>query len=76
MLSAVRFPTQCIFFTLTSVLVSSKFYKLFDSSRWLLLPETSIINAYRDARNKKFPIIDVRTILYCFICWFIAYLTR
>jgi hypothetical protein len=68
------FPSQCIFFTLASVLVSSKFHKLFDSSRWLLLPETSIINAYHNARNKKFHIIDVRTMLY-FICSYIPYLT-
>ena len=40
----------------------------------MLLPETSIINAYHNARNKKFRIIDVRTMLY-FICWYIPYLT-
>jgi len=63
-----------IFFTLISVLVSSKFHKLLDSSPWLLLPDTSIINAYQNAINKKFPIIDVRTMLYI-ICWYIPYLT-
>ena len=44
-----------------SVLVSSKFYKLFYSSHWLLLPETPIISVYHNARNKKIPIIDVGT---------------
>ena len=42
--------------------VSSKFRTLFDSGRWLLLPETSIIDIYDDAmkNEQKFPIIDVR----------------
>ena len=42
--------------------VSSKFRTLFDSGRWLLLPETSIIDIYDDAikKEQKFPIIDVR----------------
>lgn len=41
--------------------VSSKFRILFDSDRWLLLPETSIIDIYDDAikKEQKFPIIDV-----------------
>jgi hypothetical protein len=48
-------------FTYTRV-VSSKFRTLFDSGRWLLLPETSIIDIYDGAikKEQKFPIIDVR----------------
>jgi len=72
--NVIRSTIFRIFFTLISVLVSSKFHKLLDSSPWLLLPDTSIINAYQNAINKKFPIIDVRTMLYI-ICWYIPYLT-
>jgi len=50
------------------LLVSSKLHKLFDSSHWLLLPETSIIDVYYNDRF-EFPIIDVcaalRFISYC-----------
>jgi len=51
-----------IFLTLTSASVSSKFHKLYDSNRWLLVPETSIINIYNNAikKKQKFPIINVR----------------
>ncbi|KIM36096.1 hypothetical protein M413DRAFT_322138 [Hebeloma cylindrosporum] len=39
--------------------VSSKFRTLFDSGRWLLLPETSIIDIYRDVitKGQKFHIV-------------------
>ena len=47
--------------------VSSKFRTLFDSGRWLLLPETSIIDIYDNAikNEQKFPIVDVRKCLIC-----------
>ena len=63
---------KCIFLTLTSASVSSKFHKLFDSNRWLLLPETSIIKTYYNAKNKKFPDIDVRTVLYFISCYYLT----
>ena len=39
--------------------VSSKFHKAFDVSKWLLLPETWIIDAYYNATSShKFPNIE------------------
>ena len=41
-------------------LVSPKFYKAFDANKWLLLPETRIIDVYYNAKNTgAFPAIDV-----------------
>ena len=41
-------------------LVSPKFHAAFDADKWLLLPETRIIDVYYNARDAgKFPTIDV-----------------
>ncbi|KAF8621254.1 hypothetical protein AX15_007915 [Amanita polypyramis BW_CC] len=45
--------------------VSIKLHRAFDSAKWLLLPETSIIDTYYNARSmSKFPNIEVRIISF------------
>ena len=40
--------------------VSPKFHRAFDTNKWLLLPETRILNAYHNVTNPdEFPSINV-----------------
>ena len=67
MSSAVSFPPTYVTRYADILLVSSNFQKLYDSGRWLLLPETSIIEEYHKRRNgREFPNIAVCTI-WCFL---------
>ena len=46
--------------------VSPKFRKAFDANKWLLLPETRILDAYYNATNPdEFPNINVYNPFHC-----------